>query len=199
MATMMRFSLPRIRRDEEFRAEVQRTLDRESREYLAQVSDNIKENIGMNSGRFAAKRKAESTGRLARVTRDPGNRYLYTAHWRAPNTPHLNRSEAKYWRLIEQGSAGLYANRRGFIGTPLMFNPSGFSGGRDFRGLKKRIQDDNARAKYYSRRPGRGRGVKVITVTKEITAMNMYRKTFYQHNWPDRIRRDFAQTVSRYL
>jgi hypothetical protein len=142
-------------------------------------------------------RKEDSTGRLERVTKEPGNRDPQASVWRVGIPSYLNRSEAKYWRLIEQGSEGLYAKGRGFRGTALMFNPTGVRGGRKFRSFKnKKMQDDVYRGKFYSKGLTKGRGVRVVRVTKEIAPMNAYRTAFDEFGWRNRIKRDFEQTVA---
>lgn len=64
------------------------------------------------------KRPTVSTGRLLRVTMDPKNRKsgLYDAAVGDP--AFLNRSIAKYWRTIEEGSAATWT-KRSFLSLPL--------------------------------------------------------------------------------
>lgn len=63
-------------------------------------------------------RPGVSTGRLMRATADPKNRYVPDGWHVAVGIPDfLDKSEAKYWRTIEEGSAEAW--RRSFIGMEL--------------------------------------------------------------------------------
>lgn len=191
MAGEMRFSLPKIRSNAEYAAEVRRILDRESQEYQEQVADYIHSHL---------LRREDSTGRLEEVTRSEGNRVVNQTHWRVGIPSYLNRSQAKYWRLIEQGSAGLYAGGRGFRGTPLKLRPGGFEGGRPFRSFSKSQQRSINNGPVNLRRGTFMDDQTVLVfVKREIQPMNAYRKVFYDGQWRQRIQRDFEQSVGKYF
>lgn len=71
--------------------------------------------------------RAESTGALARNTLAPENAEIDTWRLGVGNPGFLDRSSSKYWRTVEQGSAGLW--KHPFIGTHL-FIRRGRGGGR---------------------------------------------------------------------
>lgn len=74
----------------------------------AQVVDNIQARITW---------RAESTGRLERITADPRNASYDTWHVGVGDEAFLDNSEAKYWRTFEQGSAQTWSHP--FVGTRL--------------------------------------------------------------------------------
>lgn len=196
MAGEIRFRFPRDvnGRFLKLNQEVRTILENEAKEYQEQVADYIHHN---------KLRTSDSTGRLENVTRSPGNRDVKATHWRVGIPSFLNRSEAKYWRLIEQGSEGLYAKGRGFRGTPLMLRPGGFPGGRPFRSFSR----TTGRELLNGRNVGGGVNLRrgtiignntyLVYVKNEIRPMNAYHNTFIEHGWRNRIKRDFEQSVRR--
>ncbi len=175
-----------------FNQELRNVLEAEARQYQNEVADYI---------RTHKIRTEDSTGRLENATRSAGNRQVRATHWRTGIPGYLNKSEAKYWRLIEQGSAGLYARGRGFRGTPLKLRPSGWPGGRPFRsftgrgGLSRR-NGRNANGTVNLRRGSLvAPNTYLVYVKKEIRPMHAYRQVFSDNGWQQRIKRDFEQTV----
>ncbi len=163
---------------------IEALMEDEARRYQNEVAQYMGSNF---------RRPGESSGRLQRVTRDSGNRIVTPRTWRVGIPGYLNRSEAKYWRLIEQGSAGLYGRGKGFANYPLLYRGgSGFSGGRNFRSMPKY----NKKTKMYSSGAGPTRA-HIITRHKEIMPMNAYRTVFDRNGWRERIRRDFTQSVRK--
>jgi hypothetical protein len=65
------------------------------------------------------KRPGVSSGRLEKALANPENRTYSTFGWGVGNIDYLDRSEAKYWRMIEEGSAGIYGGGRGMIGQKI--------------------------------------------------------------------------------
>lgn len=63
------------------------------------------------------RRRSASTGRLLRVTAAAENRYADQFGFGVGVLRYLDKSEAKYWRTIEEGSARVWS--RPFIGTQL--------------------------------------------------------------------------------
>jgi hypothetical protein len=59
-----------------------------------------------------------STGRLVKVTGDPQNIDSTTDFFGVGNPEYLDRSQAKYWRTQEEGTARVW--KRSFIGDPLI-------------------------------------------------------------------------------
>ncbi len=155
-------------------------MKKEADQFLGEVSDTIRQRIGHGSRQWAVQRRRESTGRLQQVTRNPNNRIADKSVWRAGIKSYLDNSDAKYARTIEFGSEAVWAKL--FRGTPLLFRPEGFKGGRNFRSFK------NGRPKSNSFRVD---GMSVVRVQNEIQPQYAYRDTFKNNGWPERIKRDF--------
>lgn len=85
-----------------------------ARDLQASVVSNIQSRI---------KRRRVSTNRLVRVTASPDNRFADPFGLGVGVEGFLNKSEAKYWRTIEEGSAVTWADtpggRAGMIGLEL--------------------------------------------------------------------------------
>lgn len=188
----IRFHQPRdpLGQFAKFEAEIHRQLEREAEQYQQEVADKIKSQII---------RPTDSTGRLVQVTLDPQNRKVTPSTWRVGIASFLNKSQAKYWRTVEQGSLAVW--KRPFIGTPLRFNSAGFPGGRQFRSFPKgtKFRGDSFSVFGAPNANGQGAGFRVVTVKHEIVGQDSYRKAFVEGNWEARIRRDFKQSVGRYF
>lgn len=65
------------------------------------------------------RRPGVATGRLARVTAMPENVYATAFVIGVGNPSHLDKSEAKYWRTIEEGSAATW-KKRSFLSLDLL-------------------------------------------------------------------------------
>lgn len=186
MADPMKFRMPKVD-VAKFEQQVNLMLQREAIEFQEQVAGYI----GGHK-----KRPGDSTGRLQEVTSMPGNRVVFKTVWRVGIPKFLNESQAKYWRLIEQGSAGLYAHGKGFRGTPLRLRPGGFPGGRPFRSIgpaNAHLPNDVWRGTGTNRT----RIQSLVFVSHEIQPMNAYRTVFAEFNWRERVRREFQQVVGR--
>ena len=79
-------------------------FDRLARVAQANVVENMSESF---------LRPRASTGRLLRVTASPRNRIADQFGFGVGVTDYLDRSEAKYWRTIEEGSAVAWADSPG--------------------------------------------------------------------------------------
>lgn len=104
-----------------FVSEAQKQLYQQNRQLAIDLQGEIGRRI-QNS----IQRKAVSTGRLVRVTMDPKNRTSDRYFMSVGNEAFLDRSMAKYWRTIEEGSAATWTKRKfttlplqGFWGTNL--------------------------------------------------------------------------------
>lgn len=168
---------------DQFKVDVKAQLHIEAKEYQHEVANYMQEHF---------KRKGDSTGRLVSATLDTRNAVFGAASWHSPNAQFLSQSTAKYWRLIEQGSEGLYAHGRGFRGTPLRLRPGGFPGGRPFRS----IGPANA---GYPNNVWRGSGgdrkrvQSLVFVSHEIQPMHAYAIVYGEGGWRERMRRDFQK------
>lgn len=61
------------------------------------------------------KRPGVSSGRLEKALANPDNRFDGLFGWGVGDVKYLNGSVAKYWRMIEEGSADIYAHGTGMI------------------------------------------------------------------------------------
>lgn len=123
----------------------------------AQVVANIRATIA------ARGRAAASTNRLVKVTASPQNQKATIGRVQVGIPSFLERSEAKYWRTIEEGSAETWA--RPFVGTPLFF-----VGGKSFpsaHGARPGVRTFTEEAMEAGRLP-------MAVVKKEIEPMNAY-------------------------
>lgn len=162
---------------DQYKADVEKQLRVEAKEFNHEVADYMQKHF---------KRKGDSTGRLVTATLDSRNAVFGAATWRSPNVQFLSQSQAKYWRLIEQGSAGLYAHGRGFRGTPLYFLGDG--AGRPFRSVSR----GGEQGPYLANGSFRARG-RIRFVSHEIEPMHAYAITYAEGNWPARMRREFKE------
>lgn len=186
MADPMKFRMPKVN-PAKFEKQVNEMLQIQAVEFQEQVAGYIATH---------KRRPEDSKGRLQQVTGQPGNRVVLKTVWRVGIPKFLDQSQAKYWRLIEQGSEGLYAHGRGFRGTPLRFRPGGFPGGRKFRSIGPGNADLPTNV-WRGRGNERHRVQSLVFVSHEIQAMNAYRIVFGEFNWRERVRRDFQQVVGR--
>ena len=131
------------------------------------------------------KRPGVSTGRLLRVTMDPQNRTSDRYFMGVGREDFLNRSIAKYWRTIEEGSAATWTKRsftslplQGFWGT----NLGGFVNGPSGPWVTvNRPYGNGGRGQemYQPFRVGRGgkpSGLPVFTPGHEIEPQHAYRR-----------------------
>lgn len=65
------------------------------------------------------KRKNVSTGRLEKAMANNKNRHADLFSWGVGDIDYLDQSIAKYWRMIEYGSAGIYGGGRGMTGQKI--------------------------------------------------------------------------------
>lgn len=189
MAGEIRFNQPRDP-EGQFRAmsaEVERQLHSQAQEFQDEVASYIGSHI---------KRPRDSTGRLANVTADSGNRTVAKTYWRVGIPGFLNRSQAKYWRTIEEGSLSTFRSG-GFRGTPLKLSRGGaWPGGRPFRSFS-RNENRNFRGGHADLQGTRT--WKLVIVKNEIQPMNAYQNTWRQGNWEERVGRSFRQSVGKYF
>lgn len=130
------------------------------------------------------KRPRASTGRLATVTSQPGNRLIAASTWKVGIPSHLNQSQSKYWRTIEQGSAAVW--RKPFIGTKIMgtwIPGGGFIAVSRERRLAAIERGDP----------------RVQTVKREIAPMGAYERAWIGGAWSQRTNRSFNQHLGRYF
>lgn len=136
------------------------------------------------------KRKGVSTGRLASVTADPRNIYSDNIGFGVGIEDFLDKSEAKYWRQIEQGTdvhvgqeikgvwgesrAGFYENR---WGAALRGGPQYTAHGEDNGGKFVPLR----RGRVFSN--GLMISGKATTIKNPIEAMYAYADTFEEGGW----------------
>ncbi len=193
-------------REQKILSEVEQMHKTQATLFQEQVADYITRNIGYSSRLNGnPTRTADSTGRLARVTRQVGNRYVGKTTWSVGIPVYLDRSAAKYWRTVEQGSLKAWA--KPFKGTILKMRPGGFPGGRDFRSYRSgaRLQRNDTLFSY-----GGASGIGPthwssdgnpfqynVVVRNEIIGMNAYNTVFVEYGWRVKIQRDFNTVVGR--
>lgn len=97
-----------------------RMFDNLAQEAQANVVSNIESSI---------KRRSVSTGRLARVTADPKNRYADQFGFGVGVIDFLDKSMAKYWRSFEEGPAKAWADTPGGASTMVGMQLRGRFGG----------------------------------------------------------------------
>lgn len=133
--------------------------------------------------RAGIRRPKVSTGRLLRVTGSTGNIGHSDDWWGVGNAMYLDRSQAKYWRTIEEGSARAW--KRSFIGDPLVgvfgetmldgrragppFTRAGANRAGKFRPYPRAIRYDIVAS-----------GAKIARVKQHIKPMNAYRNAWKQ-------------------
>ena len=95
-------------------------FDRLAQEAQANVVSNIESSVT---------RRKVSTGRLARVTADPKNRYADQFGFGVGVVDFLDKSMAKYWRSFEEGPAKAWADTPGGRGSMVGMQLRGRFGG----------------------------------------------------------------------
>lgn len=133
-----------------------------------------------------------STNRLVKATTDPQNAIYNDTYVGVGNQKFLDRSIAKYWRTIEEGSAKTWTKRsflslelQGFWGT----NIHSWRGakGREWVALGGETSHGNGRDEmYHPYRFGKGANLPVFHPTKHILPMNAYRDAKRNPEWDAR-------------
>ncbi len=163
--------------------------------------------VAMQKARI--KRPKVSTGRLSRVTDDSRNRVVNVDGFYVGIESHLAKSDAKYWRTIEFGSAEVW--KRPFVGMPLLgtwgasisgwgenrwgtvphagptYTHAGKASGGKFRPFGKRAAKKMAATG------------KIPTVGQEIAPMHAYRDAWREFGGTGTLRRRHAQQLRRLL
>lgn len=134
-------------------------------------SEFLREQVGRRMKNHIAfgKRPSHSTGRLLRVTLDDKN-VIVTKEFVGVGVPTwLDRSQAKYWRTFEEGSAAVWS--KPFVGTQLVgvkFGPNGQGGLSDLRTVSSEKAEAFAAYNAKIGRPGR------FVVKHEIAPAGIY-------------------------
>lgn len=91
--------------------------NQEQRRVNADTAAEFQQLVVKNIG-ASIKRPKVSSGRLLTATADEANAVSGVDYWGVGIPEYLDRSKAKYWRTIEEGTARVW--KRSFIGDPLI-------------------------------------------------------------------------------
>lgn len=177
----VRFTVPRDPRGRfaKFSTEVTALMDKEAKQFQVQVATDIDSHI---------LRRPASTGRLVAVTQQPGNRQVGRSVWRVGIPSYLNKSTAKYWRTIEQGSLAVW--KKPFTGTVLY---GLWLGDKAYRQSIFLPYSRKARLEAIKLGDLKNR----YTVSKEIEPMGSYARVYREGNWGERTQREIRQILGR--
>lgn len=201
-ALVLRYSAPRLRRPKgrgagqyapRFLAELGDSREKfaeENRTLARRVQDDVVAEL-----KAGTKRKSVSTGRLIAATASPENIFASAQVWGVGVPSFLDRSQAKYWRTIDEGSAAVWSHpfvgmtfyvnrRRAWGGSIAGMNSNGAvagapwsrsGAGRDdkFNPLSNAIAES-----VISKNGKRPRWLSTVTIKNEIEAQNYYHRGF---------------------
>lgn len=147
-------------------------------------------------------RRGVSTGRLLRATADPKNVYASAFYIGVGNPSFLDRSMAKYWRTIEEGSAATW-KKRAFTSLELVGVFGETMAGR-YAGPKFTLPNHSApRGKFRPVRPDSETGIatwgriqlRSFSPRHEIAPMHAYRDAYQS----GRFRQEGIAAARKYL
>lgn len=139
------------------------------------------------------KRPTVSSGRLEKATLKRGNIAATAFYVGVGNPAHLARSQVKYWRTIEEGSAATWT-KRSFLSLPLRgtfgqtYRPGGagpkYSTPRGNGGPPVGTGKFQPTGKYWrSTETGKSHFMPVFHPGHEIAPKNAYLQVFQEKNW----------------